>query len=90
MFIDVHNGLIDLCLGRRIIGQMTFGHAHGTDVHGKRALNLGSGRTDAVATDDQLGGPAAEINHQIGGGRSSRLTTEVAPRKLRSASSVRE
>ena len=69
MFIDVRNGRINLCLGRRIVGQMTFGHAHGTDVHGKRALNLGSGRTDAVATDDQLGGPAAEVNHQIGGGQ---------------------
>ena len=65
--VDVGNSLLDLRLGRRIVLQVTFGHAHRANVHGERGLHLRARMGDAVASQHQFGGTSAQIDHQIGG-----------------------
>ena len=66
MLVDIGYRLINLRLCGRIGDEMAFGHAHGSDIHGKRTLHLCGGGVHAITADHQFSGAASQINHQIG------------------------
>lgn len=66
MLVDIGYRLINLRLCGRIGDEMAFGHAHGSDIHGKCTLHLCGGGVHAITADHQFSGAASQINHQIG------------------------
>ena len=67
MLVNVGNSLLDLRLGRRIVLQVAFGHAHRANVHGERGLHLRVRMAYTVAAKHQFRRAATQINHQIRG-----------------------
>ena len=65
MLVDIRDGLLDLLVGGRIVPQVTFGHTHGTDVHGECGLHLRARMTHAVSAQNQFRGPSTQIDHKI-------------------------
>ena len=65
MLVDVGNGLLNLCFGRRIVLQVAFGHTHRANVHGERGLHLRVRMAYTIAAKHQFRRAATQINHQI-------------------------